>query len=138
MSHGPLMPCPENVSRTRPWLLSTIRQPALAVADIPLDVGRLPTITQPCTTASAVVRPTPPGQAPGRRDALICANLVRWPRGLISTIVVPVPCRFALLLKLLISTWPRRSLPRVCRMATMPYGLTSPFRGTVEPIVLSR
>jgi len=67
----------------------------------------------------------------------MCANLVRWPPGLTSTIVVPVPCRLALLLKLLISTLPRRSLPRLWRISTVPYGLTSPFRGTVEPMVLS-
>ena len=120
MSHGPLMPCPENVSQTRPWSSSTIRQPALAVRDIPLDVGRLPTMIQPCTSTSPVVRPTPPGQAPGSLDALIRANTVRWPPGLTWTIVVPVPCRFALLLKLLISTSPRCSRPRLRGTSTMP------------------
>ena len=38
-------------------------------------VGRLPTITYPPETMlSAVVRPTPPGQLPGRLRALICEN----------------------------------------------------------------
>ena len=46
-SQGPLMPCPRKVSATRPLRLSTIRQPALAVAALPFFDGRLPTTTQP-------------------------------------------------------------------------------------------
>ena len=38
------------------------------VAAVPSVDGRLPTITQSCTTTSAVVRPMPPGHAPGSRD----------------------------------------------------------------------
>src|SRR5262249_6591459 len=112
MSHGPLIPCPANVSRTRPMLSRTIRQPALAVAAMPSVVGRLPTTTQPpWRISSAVVRPTPPGQEPGSLDATIFANWLTLPRGETWTIVVPVPCRFLRLLKLLIRTLPLTSLP---------------------------
>src|SRR5215469_8591313 len=107
MSHGPLIPFPENVSTGCPCEFSTIRHPAFAVADAPPVVGRLPTITQPLRNAtSAVVSPTPPTQ-PGTLLALICAktdNLLFCP---IWTMVVPVPCwlpRSSLLLKLLTST----------------------------------
>jgi hypothetical protein len=75
MSQGPLMPCPERVSRTVPWLSSTSRQPGSAVAEVPPVVGRLPTTTQPPgRTDSAVVRPIPPGQGPGRFAESIRAN----------------------------------------------------------------
>src|ERR1039458_5568334 len=95
MSHGPLMPCPAMVSRTLPWLSRTSRQPAFAVAAMPLADGRLPTMTQPCTTASAVVSPMPPGQAPGSPDLEMPAKRVTWPAGEISTIVLPVPSALA-------------------------------------------
>jgi hypothetical protein len=46
------------VSLTWPWLLSTIRQPAFAVAAWPFFDGTLPTTTQPPgSTTSAVLRP---------------------------------------------------------------------------------
>src|SRR5215831_1695058 len=90
------------VSATCPLLLMTSRHPALAVAAVPSVVGRLPT---------AVVRPTPPGHGPGSEEALICANAVCWPPGEICTIVVPVPCSFAELLKLLTRTSPLTRLP---------------------------
>src|SRR6185437_13969096 len=54
------MPWPVIVSRTTPWLSSTIRQPGLEI--MPFWVGSEPTITQPVGSAtSAVVRPMPPG-----------------------------------------------------------------------------
>src|SRR5712672_2627135 len=126
MSHGPLMPLPDRVSRTLPQRSSTSRQPALAVAAMPFVVGRLPTTTQPpCRTDSAVVRPIPPGQAPGRCLALIRANVVLDPPGDTWTIVVPVPWRFFLLLKLLIRTLPRCRRPWLRPTSAIPYGLTS-------------
>src|SRR6266851_1113455 len=63
------------------------------------------------------------------------ANWVTVPPGETSTIVVPVPCWFWLLLKLLTSTSPRWSFPVLCLITATPYGLTSPFAGTVEAIV---
>ena len=138
MSHGPLMPLPEMVSRTWPQRSSTSRQPALAVADMPSVVGRLPTTTQPpCRMDNAVVRPIPPGQAPGRCLALIRANVVLMPPGDTWTIVVPVPWRFVLLLKLLIRTLPRFRLPWLRPTTATPYGLTSPLPGTVDAMVES-
>src|SRR5579885_665316 len=50
--------------------------------------------------------------------------------------VVPVPCKFLLLLKLLTSTSPCTRSPALRGTTTTPYGLTSPLRGTVEATVL--
>src|SRR5215471_13238815 len=137
MSQGPLMPLPANVSRTRPWLSRTIRQPADEVAAEPSLVGRLPTTTQPPgRISSAVVRPTPPGQLPGSLAATILANTLSVPDGETWTIVVPVPCWFIELLKLLISTLPLTSEPWLMPTSAVPYGLISPLAGTVEPIVV--
>src|SRR5215469_17383623 len=137
MSHGPLMPWPAMVSATWPWLLTTSRQPAFAVADIPFVVGRLPTTTQPPgRMPRAVVRPTPPGHGPGRLDFLMCAKTVCCPPGETCTIVVPVPCRFLELLKLLTRTLPLTRRPVLRGTTATPYGLTSPLCGTVEAIVL--
>ena len=106
------MPWPDMVSATCPLLLMTSRHPALAVALVPSMVGRLPTTTQPPRRIpSAVVRPTPPGHGPGSEDAPICANTVCCPPGETCTIVVPVPCRFCELLKLLTRTSPLTRLP---------------------------
>src|ERR1035437_43022 len=97
---------------TLPLLFKTIRQPELAVADVPSVVGRLPTITQPRDrTVSAVLRPTPPGQPPGRFADEMVAKSCWAPLGEICTMVVPVPCWFVLLLKLLTNTSPCISLP---------------------------
>src|SRR5580658_7420927 len=138
MSHGPLIAPPEIVSTGLPRLSITIRQPACAVADVPSDVGKLPTITHPdCNTDNAVVNPTPPGHAPGRFPALSSANTANVePSGAISTIVVPVPCAFVTLLKLLTKKWPAWRLPTDRCTSTMPYGLTSPFPGTVVETTL--
>src|SRR5258708_6434621 len=112
MSQGPLMPCPAKVVTTLPALLSTRRQPALEVAGSPLVVGRLPTTTHPpFRMDSAVVRPIPPGHLPGRCAALIFAKRCTAPCGETETMVVPVPCWLALLLKLLTRMLPLTSLP---------------------------
>src|SRR3984957_9646672 len=141
MSHGPLMAPPEKVSTTCPELLSTRRQPDPAMV-LPSLVGRLPTTTQPPGRIDkAVVRPTPPGQEPGRWLGSIWAKT--WGEapgavvGLSSTIVVPRPCRPdgpGPLLKLLTSTSPATSAPWLLATTATPYGLTSPFGGMVEPI----
>src|SRR6516165_373885 len=137
MSQGPLMPLPANVSRTRPWLSRTIRQPADEVAAEPSLVGRLPTTTQPPRRiTSAVVRPTPPGHLPGSLAALILAKTLSLPVGETWTRVVPVPWKFLALLKLLIRTLPLTSEPWLLPTSAVPYGLTSPLAGTVEPIVV--
>src|SRR5262249_61540565 len=92
ISQGPSMPWPGNGSWTVPLLSRTIRQPAPDT--LPFLVGSEPTITQPLgSTLSAVVRPTPPGQAPPRLPIL--ANCDTWPSGVTWTIVVPVPCTLA-------------------------------------------
>src|ERR1700739_626795 len=114
---------PAIVLTGRPPESRTIRQPNFAVADLPLVVGRLPTTTYPPgRTLSAVVRPTPPGQLPGRLRALMFANSELFPLGLIWTIVVPVPWLLALSLKLLTSSAPDWSLPTLVGTRTIPYG----------------
>src|SRR5215472_2813672 len=125
------------VSATFPLLLMTSRHPAFAVALVPSAVGRLPTTTQPPgRMPRAVVRPTPPGHGPGSEEAFICANTVccLLP-GDTCTIVVPVPCWFAELLKLLTRTSPLTRLPVLVGTTATPYGLTSPLAGTVDVIV---
>ena len=77
---------------------------------MPFWVGSEPTITQPVGSAtSAVVRPMPPGHAPPRCGTV--ANTDCWPPGVTWTIVEPVPCALAALLKLLTSTLPAVRLP---------------------------
>src|SRR5579862_9561694 len=133
ISHGPLIWASVIVSATLPLLSRTIRHPASAVAAVPSDVGKLPTITQPLrSTTKAVVRPTPPGHAPGRLPGSICAKRLKAPVGEIWTMVVPVPCRLELLLKLLIRILPRTSFPTLRGTRKTPYGLMSPLAGTVE------
>jgi hypothetical protein len=120
ISHGPLMPLPEIVATGAPLLSKIIRQPACAVAEVPSVVGKLPTITKPEFKAtSAVVSPTPPGQAPGK-DPEIWAKTVMLPLGEIWTIVVPVPCRLAELLKLLTSTLFAINAPMVTGTTATP------------------
>src|ERR1019366_7868325 len=105
ISHGPLIPYPERVATGLPLLFKIMRHPDFAVAEVPSFVGKLPTITNPERKATrAVVSPTPPGQLPGSDAASILANSVKTRLGEIWTIVVPVPCRLATLLKLLTST----------------------------------
>src|ERR1700733_4544360 len=121
---------------TWPQLSSTIRQPALAVADVPSDVGKLPTITRPLRRATrAVVNPIPPGH--DTLAASIRANWLNFPLAAICTIVVPVPCWLAPLLKLLMRKRPSTRSPLVRGTRAIPYGLTSPFAGTVVLMVLT-
>ena len=104
----------------------------------PSLVGRLPATTQPPRRiVSAVVRPTPSGHLPGSVAALIWAKALSLPFGETWTIVVPVPWKFFELLKLLIRMLPLTSDPWFLRTSTVPYGLTSPLAGAVEPIVVS-
>src|ERR1035437_170145 len=50
--------------------------------------------------------------------------------------VVPVPCKLALLLKLLTKISPLTRSPLLCCTTATPYGLISPLLGTVEAIIL--
>src|SRR5258708_40047566 len=98
-----------------------IRQPACAVAAVPSVVGKLPTITNPERNATrAVVSPTPPGQAPGSDPALMLPNKDRPPLGEICTMVVPVPCRFADMLKCLFKTLFATNVPTVVGTTATP------------------
>ena len=75
---------------------------------LPLTVGSEPTTTQPLDSATrAVVSPTPPGHD----GSLTEANRLALPCGETCTMVVPVPCALAELLKLLTSTSPRYRWP---------------------------
>src|SRR5215813_6616057 len=124
------------IFRTLPLLSRTSRQPGAEVAAWPFFDGRLPTMTQPCTSTSAVVSPTPPVQRPGSEALVMWANDIRCPLGLISTIVDPVPCRFLELLKLLTRISPLCRRPWLRWTTTTPYGLTSPLCGTVDATLL--
>src|SRR5215469_5522664 len=137
ISHGPLIGPPEIVATGLPDESRTIRHPACMVAELPFLVGRLPTMTNPPRSAtSAVVRPMPPGHGPGSLFGASDANWVTLPVvGEISTMVLPVPCRLRWLLKLLTSTSPATSRPAVTGGTATPYGLTSPFFGTVDASV---
>src|SRR5580704_5860563 len=105
---------------------------------MPSVVGKLPTITQPLRkTTSAVVKPTPPGHGPGSAAGSICANRLKFPWGEICTIVVPVPCKLALLLKLLTKMLPRCNRPTDRETRKTPYGFTSPLLGTVDEMVVT-
>jgi hypothetical protein len=55
----------------------------------------------------------------------------------IWTMAVPVPCRFAELLKLLSSTLFATNAPAVTGTTATPYGFTSPLAGTAEATVLT-
>src|ERR1035437_1300859 len=113
-----------------------MRQPAMAVTDVPSLVGRLPTMTQPLrSTTKAVVRPTPPMHF-GTSAAVTVAKTLVAPWGETCTIVLPVPCRLELALKLLTSTSFFTRLPIVRGTTAMPYGLMSPLAGTVDPITV--
>src|SRR3974377_2186803 len=103
---------------------------------MPSVVVNLPTITHPdFRPTSAVVSPTPPGHGPGKLLGSICVNRLTFPCGEICTIVVPVPCRFWLLLKLLTRIFPLTSVPVVVGTTAIPYGLRSPLLGIVDAIV---
>src|SRR5580704_10887356 len=134
-SQGPTMFLLVMVSTGVPWSFSTIRHPAGSrPGSAPLFVvGRLPTTTQPPgRMPSAVVRPMPPGQAWPAGNAEMLANTLVLPPGETCTRVVPVPCTFALSLKLLTRTSPAVSRPPEAGTTATPYGFTSPLAGTVE------
>jgi len=148
ISQGPLMSGLWKVSTTLPLQSRTMRHPGMAVTEVPLKVGKDPTITQPFfRTTNAVVRPTPPGhqspnwEASRWEEMRSEANIIRrtlpliWaksfccePSGGNWTIVVPVPCWFAMLLKLETRISPSLSLPRLSGTTNTPYGFTSPGR----------
>src|SRR4029077_15849367 len=109
----------------------------MAVLDVPSVEGTFPTITKPlCSIASAVERPRPV-------DPLGWGGPAKKTRGgpavETRTIVVPVPCRFALLLKFETRTCPgfRGPVPlwKPGGTKATPYGFTSPLGGTVERIL---
>jgi hypothetical protein len=95
----------------------------MAVAELPSVVARLPTTTQPLfNTTSAVVRPTPPGHI-GTSEAITVAKTLIAPLGESWTIVVPVPWKFELALKLLTNTSPFTRWPVVRGTTAMPIGI---------------
>ena len=103
----------------------------------PVLAGRLPTTTQPPGRIErAVVSPIPPGHTSDAGSDPIVANVRTVPLGETSTIVLPVPCRLALSLKLLTSVSPLTSLPTVINTTATPYGFTSPLGGTVDATCL--
>src|ERR1700685_871639 len=113
MSHGPLIAPPAHVSTSWPVESRTRRQPAPMPWGVPslsvpfAVVGRLPTTTQPPGRIdSAVVKPIPPGHAPGSEADVMSANTDWVPVREIWTIVVPVPWAFETSLKLLTSVLP--------------------------------
>jgi hypothetical protein len=67
-----------------------------------------------------VVRPIPPGHGSDDGSERSRAKSRAEPSGAISTMVLPVPCTLALLLKLLTSMSPRTSLPAVCGTTVSP------------------
>ena len=136
-SQGPTMFLFVMVSTAAPWSFSTIRHPAGSrPGSAPLlVVGRLPTTTQPPgRMPSAVVRPTPPGQAIPAGSLATSANRLVCPAGDTWTMVVPVPWTLALSLKLLTRMLPAVSRPAEAGTTATPYGFTSPLAGTVEAI----
>src|SRR5579872_2011256 len=139
MSQGPLIGDPAIVVTRCPTESRISRQPACMVAEWPLALGRLPATMYPLRRATrAVVSPTPPGQAPAGDAGASLANSLTLPPGEISTIVVPVPWRLDLALKLLTRTSPAVRSPLLAGTTAIPYGLTSPFLGTVEARVWTR
>ena len=136
-SQGPTMFLLVMVSTGVPWSFSTIRHPAgfRPGSAPPVVVGRLPTTTQPPgRMPSAVVRPTPPGQAIPAGSLATSANRLVCPAGDTWTMVLPVPWTLALSLKLLTRTLPAVSRPAEAGTTASPYGFTSPSAGTVEAI----
>jgi hypothetical protein len=111
--------------------------PCPMVAAVPSVVGTLPTSTNPpLSTPSAVLKPCSP----------LVKNVAAVPGGAITPVglnwlmVVPVPWMLALLLKLAISTSPDAMSPPVGKPSgtnATPYGLTSPFDGTVDELIRS-
>ena len=134
-SQGPLSRCgSEKVWSRFPDLSSTRIEPCgFGLVGVPTVVcglfGTLPTSTNPLfKTASPVSRP---------RLAPWVEKRVCVPFGAILTMVVPVPCRLVLLLKLETRMSPGVSRPpdgNPLGTNATPYGFTSPFAGTVETV----
>src|SRR5215813_2938148 len=100
--------------------------PGTGGGQAPAGTGSDPTKTKPpCRTPSAVVRPSP-GVPAKNNDVLPLVTL---------TMVLPVPCTLALLLKLETNRSPVLNAPRWGKPAgtnATPYGLSSPFSIVVE------
>src|SRR5216683_5175364 len=110
-----------------PLLSITRTDPGEALPHVPSGDGKLPTRTNPLfRTFKAVVSPS--GAVPPKY----------WNNGAVggtSTMVVPVPWRFELLLKFEIKMSPGLIAPPVGNPVgtkATPYGFTSPLAGTVE------
>src|SRR5579862_7412828 len=127
-NHGPSSSFESlNESTWLPLRSITSSEPCCTVAQVPSVVGTLPTSTNPrCNTPKAVVSPSPCGPWKNT-DWLPCC--------VILTMVVPVPCRFELLLKFDTRMLPACNDPP-CAIPfgtnATPYGLTSLFGGTVD------
>src|SRR5216683_6772337 len=110
-----------------PLLSMTRTDPAEALPHDPSGEGKLPTKTKPfCRMLRAVVRPS--GAFPWKKSA-------NGAFAGTSTMVVPLPCRFELALKLDTSTSPGLIVPPLGKLAgtkATPYGLRSPLDGTVD------
>src|ERR1700687_428912 len=110
-----------------PFLSITRMEPAEEFWHVPSVDGKLQTRTNPlCRTCKAVVSPS--GAVPPKN----------WNTGIVggtSTMVVPVPWRFMLLLKFEIKISPGLIVPPVGNPGgtnATPYGFTSPLLGTVD------
>src|SRR5580704_8464317 len=104
-------------------------EPEVAVPRVPSTDGKLPTNTNPfCRMFKAVESPS---------GAVLPKNWNTGAAGGISTIVVPVPWRFALLLKLETKISPGLMVPPAGKPGgtkATPYGFTSPLPGTVDTV----
>src|SRR5260221_120532 len=110
-----------------PFLSITRMDPAEALPQVPSGDGKLPTSTNPLRRTFNAVE-SPSGAVPPK-------NWKTGAGGGTSTIVVPVPWRFALLLKLKTKIPPGLIAPPVGKPGgtkATPYGFTSPLAGTVE------
>src|ERR1700686_1613115 len=110
-----------------PFLSITRIDPAEALPQVPSGDGKLPTRTKPfCRTFSAVVNPS--GIVPWK-------NSVTGAFAGTSTIVVPLPWRFVLVLKFETRTSPGLIVPPAGNTGgtkATPYGFKSPLAGTVD------
>src|SRR5664279_3298061 len=105
------------------------------VVYVPSVVGTLPTKTNPPRkTPRAVLSP---GKALTKK-VVAAPGVAGGLPGVNRTIVVPVPCRLALLLKLATKTSPGDIVPPAGNPSgtkATPYGLTSPLSGMVEELI---
>src|ERR1700722_2966594 len=110
-----------------PFLSMTRMEPAVESVQRPVEDGKFPTRTNPFfKTFKAVVSPS---------GAVPLKNWNTGAAGGTSTMVVPVPWRFALLLKFEIKISPGLIVPPAGNPGgtkATPYGFTSPLAGTVD------